>query len=139
MAWIMALLMVVPVLILAALIRLGRFAGIVGTEDGDLPHSPREILKAIDHDIAQLEDRLDDYGHGGGSGTWTARFAASFRRRRLAELRRHRQRCLAEIRRWRLSWRRSTAVCLDRSRSSIQTRDGLPVPPRAVQRFDRND
>jgi hypothetical protein len=139
MAWIMALLMVVPVLILAVLVRLGKFAGIVGTEDGDLPHSPRELLKAIDHDIAQLEDRRDEYRHGGGSGTWTARFAASFRRRRLTELRRHRQRYLAEIRHWRFSWRRSTAVCLDRSRSSFQTRDGLPVPPSAVQRFNRND
>jgi hypothetical protein len=139
MAWIMSLLMVVPVLILAALIRLGRFAGMsgfAGREDRDPPRSPRELLTAIDRDIAQLEDRLDEYRCSGGSGTWTARFAASFRRRRLAELRWHRQRCLAEIGRWRLSWRRSTGVCLERSRSSIQTRAALPVSPNAVQTFD---
>jgi hypothetical protein len=139
MAWIMTLLLVMPMLILAVLIRLGRFAGtsgFVGREDRDMPHSPREILTAIDRDIAQLEDRLDEYRRNGGSGTWTARFAASCRRRRLAELRLHRQWCLAEIGRWRLSWTRSTAVCLDRSRSSFQTRDGLPVSPSAVQTFD---
>jgi hypothetical protein len=126
-------------LILAVLIRLGAFAGIKGflpKEGRDRPVSPGAVLTAIEREIALLEARAEHYRLGGGSGMWTARFAASWRRRRLAELRLHRQRLLVEMRRWRLSRNQSTAVCLERLPSKIQTRDGLPISSRAVQTFD---
>jgi hypothetical protein len=139
MAFLIALLLLAPVLILAVLIRLGMFAGAGGfaeREGRDQPVSPQDLLTAIDRDIAQLESRLEDYQRCGGSGTWTARFAASWRRHRLAELRMHRSHLLSEISRWRPSRKRSTAVCLERSPSAFQTRAGAPIGTYHICRHD---
>jgi hypothetical protein len=139
MAFVVALLLLAPVLLMAVLIRLGMFAGASGFISPDEPERPisrRDVLATIDRDMAQLEGRLEAHERSGGSGTWTAQFAAAWRRRRLAELRLHRRHLLAEIRRWRLSRKRSTAVCLDRSSSAIQTRDGLPASPSAIQSLE---
>ncbi len=139
MAILIGLLLLAPVLILAVLIRLGTFAGARGfveREFCDRPLSPRDLLDAIDRDIAQLESRLENYQRSGGSGTWTARFAASWRRSRLAELRMHRRQLLSEISRWRPSRKRSTAVCLERSPSAFQTRAGSPIGTFHICRHD---
>jgi hypothetical protein len=130
MAVLIALLLLAPALILAVLIRLGTFAGARGfveREVRDRPGSPQDLLDAIDRDIALLESRLENYQRTGGSGMWTARFAASWRRRRLAELRMHRRQLLSEISRWRISRNRSTAVCLERSPSAFQKRASAPI------------
>jgi hypothetical protein len=135
----MTLLLIVPFLTLAVLIRLGTFSGATGfldRQECDPPLNAEQILATLKRDIVQLEKRLEAQHRNGDSGTWTARFAASWRRRRLAELRGHRLRLLAEMVRLGRSWTNSTAVCLDRSPVGIKTRRVVFAYPNAIQVLD---
>jgi hypothetical protein len=93
------------------------------TPEEDLLFDPG-ALEAIDSEIAARTTRLRSLQAGGGSGTWTARFAASCLGRRLAELKARRRRLIDDSRRWRLPVKDPTAIHLphaqDRSRTGIQ-------------------
>jgi hypothetical protein len=113
MAVIVLLILTVPLLVVVVRIRLGRIARRDGSKSTVEFSDP---LGPIDHEIANLEDRLDEFDRTGGSGTWMAFFAASYRRRRVEDLKRQRRWHLGEASRWWLRRENPAAVRLPQAR-----------------------